>query len=199
MLGTEFENIVGLLSRLPGMGKRSARRVVLHLLSNKDDVMLPLAESLRHVAETVTPCPECHTLDTATPCQICANTNTRDQNVLCVVETVADLWALERTGSYKGLYHVLGGTLSALDGIDPDDLYIPHLKSRILEKNITELIIALNATIDGQTTAHYIADTLAHIDIKITRLARGVPMGSALDYLDDNTLITALNARSNVS
>ena len=186
MLGSDFEHIVKLLSRLPGVGSRSARRI-----------MLPLSDSLKDAAETIVECQDCHTLDTVSPCHICDNT-ARDRNVLCIVESVADLWALERTGSYKGLYHVLGGTLSALDGIGPDELNIPHLKDRISALGTNEVIIALNATIDGQTTAHYIADILQPMGINITRLARGVPMGSALDYLDDNTLITALNARSNI-
>lgn len=195
MLGQDFENIVRLLSRMPGIGSRSARRIVLHMLDNKGNLMLPLAESLTRAAEHIQNCGECHTLDTTSPCHICS-AMTRDRNLLCVVENVADLWALERTGSYKGLYHVLGGTLSALDGVTPNDLNIPHLIQRLDTLQTRELIIALNATVEGQTTAHYITDCLKGRDIKITRLARGVPMGSALDYLDDNTLVTALNSRS---
>lgn len=195
MLGQDFENIVRYLSRMPGIGSRSARRIVLHMLDHKEQLMLPLAESLQNAAENIRNCAECHALDTQSPCHICASP-ARDRHVLCVVENVADLWALERTGSYKGLYHVLGGTLSALDGITPEDLKIPHLIQRLDDLEIQELIIALNATVEGQTTAHYITDRLKNRDTKITRLARGVPMGSALDYLDDNTLVTALNSRS---
>ncbi len=195
MLGPDFENIVRLLSRMPGIGSRSARRIVLHMLDNKDNMMLPLAESLQKAAIDIQNCQDCHTLDTSSPCHICA-AMTRDRSLLCIVENVADLWALERTGSYKGLYHVLGGTLSALDGVSPDDLHIPHLITRLDELQTQELIIALNATVEGQTTAHYITDCVKGRDIKITRLARGVPIGSALDYLDDNTLVTALDSRS---
>lgn len=195
MLGSDFEHIVKLLSRLPGVGTRSARRMMLYLLNHKDQLMLPLSDTLKQAADTITQCDECHTLDTQSPCAICQDFS-RDKHLICIVESVADLWALERTGSYKGLYHVLGGTLSALDGIGPDDLNIPHLKQRVQSAPVQEVIIALNATIDGQTTAHYIMDVLENCDVKITRLARGVPIGSALDYLDDNTLITALNARS---
>lgn len=197
MLGQDFEQIVKLLSKLPGVGSRSARRMMLHMLNNKEGVMLPLSDALAQAADSIESCEKCHTLDTGSPCSICRNT-TRDQSALCVVENVADLWALERTGSYKGLYHVLGGTLSALDDIGPEDLHIPHLLERINAEGVSEIIIALNATIDGQTTAHYISEVIAPTGVKITRLARGVPMGSALDYLDDNTLITALNSRSAV-
>ncbi|MGM0423000.1 MAG: recombination mediator RecR [Pseudomonadota bacterium] len=197
MLGQDFEQIVKLLSKLPGVGSRSARRMMLHMLNNKDGVMLPLSDALRQAAETIESCEICHTLDTGSPCSLCRSPQ-RNRRAICVVETVADLWALERTGYFKGLYHVLGGSLSALDDIGPDDLHIPHLRQRIEQDGVEEVIIALNATIDGQTTAHYISEVISSTGVKITRLARGVPMGSALDYLDDNTLITAMNSRSAV-
>ena len=197
MDGPDFDELTHLLSRLPGVGRRSARRIILHLLNQKDTVMRPLSAALERAADTIRNCPECHTLDTASPCRICQSPS-RDRHTLCIVENVADQWALERTAAYKGLYHVLGGTLSALDGITPDQLHIPHLMQRIQDLEIKEVIIALNATVEGQTTAHYIADSVKDTNIQITRLARGVPMGSALDYLDDNTLVTAMNARSKV-
>ena len=159
--------------------------------------MRPLAKSLEKAADNIQNCDQCHALDTVNPCHICQD-SARNQGLMCIVENVADLWALERTGSYRGLYHVLGGTLSALDGVTPEDLHIPHLIKRLDELPVEEVIIALNATVEGQTTAHYIADSIKNRNIRITRLARGVPMGSALDYLDDNTLVTAINARSNI-
>jgi len=197
MDGPDFDELTYLLSRLPGVGRRSARRIILHMLGNKDNIMRPLSDALERAADTIRNCPECHTLDTVAPCRICQNAG-RDRKTLCVVENVADQWALERTAAYKGLYHVLGGTLSALDGVTPDQLHIPHLLQRVNDLEINEVIIALNATVEGQTTAHYIADSIKNPAVKLTRLARGVPMGSALDYLDDNTLVTAMNARSDV-
>ena len=197
MIGTEIEHLIKLLSRLPGLGPRSARRVALHLLKNRESLMLPLAQGLTRAADVIEECPDCHNLDTVKPCSICANP-ARDATLLCVVEDIADLWAIEKTGSFKGYYHVLGGTLSALDGIGPEDLSIPHLVRRVQESQVREVIVALNATIDGQTTAHYISDCLQACKISITQLAHGVPIGGQIDYLDDGTLATALKSRKAV-
>lgn len=186
-----------MIARLPGLGPRSARRVALHLLKNRESLMLPLAQGLTKAADVIEECPECHNLDTTLPCAICASP-ARDASLLCVVEDIADLWAIEKTGSYKGYYHVLGGTLSALDGIGPDDLSIPHLLERARIDRVREVIIALNATIDGQTTAHYIADCLGSCNVSVTQLAHGVPIGGQIDYLDDGTLATALKSRKAV-
>ncbi len=194
MLGEDIERLIGLLAKTPGLGPRSARRAVLYLMQHRADVMLPLAEALSDAAESVMECPRCGNLDTVQPCRICADPN-RSQSQVCVVETVADLWALERSGAFSGTYHVLGGTLSALDGIGPDDLRIPALVERVKTDQIEEVILALGATVDGQTTAHYIAERLGHGEVTITRLAHGVPLGGELDYLDDGTLTTALRGR----
>lgn len=197
MIGKEIENLIKLVSRLPGLGPRSARRVALHLLKSRESLMLPLAQALGKAADVIAECPECHNLDTVQPCAICQSA-ARDRSSLCVVEDVSDLWAIEKTGSYRGYYHVLGGTLSALDGVGPQDLSIPHLVSRARGEGVSEVIIALNATIDGQTTAHYIADCLKSCNVKVTQLAHGVPIGGQIDYLDDGTLATALKSRKAV-
>ena len=197
MIGQDIEHLIKLLARLPGLGPRSARRVALHLLKNRDSLMTPLAQALDRTAEVIRECPLCHNLDTVSPCMVCAAPS-RDTSAICVVEDVADLWAIEKTGAFRGLYHVLGGTLSALDGIGPEDLSIPHLAARAKEDRVREIIIALNATIDGQTTAHYIADCLAHCTVTISQLAHGVPVGGQIDYLDDGTLATALKSRKAV-
>jgi recombination protein RecR len=197
MIGTEIEHLIKMMSRLPGFGPRSARRAVLHLLKNRESLMLPLAQGLAKAAEVIEECPLCHNMDTVSPCAICAS-RTRDAAQLCVVEDISDLWAIEKSGSYKGYYHVLGGTLSALDGIGPEDLSIPHLVRRAKEGEVREVIIALNATIDGQTTAHYIADCLQACNIAVTQLAHGVPIGGQIDYMDDGTLSTALKSRKAV-
>lgn len=197
MIGKEIENLIKLVSRLPGLGPRSARRVALHLLKSRESLMLPLAQALSKAADVIAECPECHNLDTVQPCAICQSTS-RDRSALCVVEDVSDLWAVEKTGSYRGYYHVLGGTLSALDGVGPQDLSIPHLVSRARDEGVSEVIIALNATIDGQTTAHYIADCLQGCNVEVTQLAHGVPIGGQIDYLDDGTLATALKSRKAV-
>lgn len=197
MIGKEIENLIKLVSRLPGLGPRSARRVALHLLKSRESLMLPLAQALGKAADVIAKCPECHNLDTVQPCAICQSAS-RDRSALCVVEDVSDLWAIEKTGSYRGYYHVLGGTLSALDGVGPQDLSIPHLVSRARDEGVDEVIIALNATIDGQTTAHYIADCLQSCNVKVTQLAHGVPIGGQIDYLDDGTLATALKSRKAV-
>lgn len=197
MIGTDIEHLMKLLARLPGMGPRSARRAALHLLKNRESLMMPLSKALGRAAEVITECPECHNLDTAAPCHICAD-HTRDRALLCVVEDISDLWAIEKTGSFRGYYHVLGGTLSALDGITPEDLSIPHLVQRAGHEDVREVILALNATIDGQTTAHYIADCLQGCHVGISQLAHGVPIGGQIDYLDDGTLSTALRSRKSV-
>lgn len=197
MIGTDIEHLIKLLARLPGMGPRSARRAALHLLKNRESLMLPLSSALGRAAEVITECHECHNLDTSAPCAICSDT-TRDRSLLCVVEDISDLWAIEKTGSFRGFYHVLGGTLSALDGITPEDLSIPHLTARAGDDAVREVILALNATIDGQTTAHYIADCLHNCHVSISQLAHGVPIGGQIDYLDDGTLSTALRSRKAV-
>lgn len=190
----EIEALIALMARLPGLGPRSARRAALHLLRRRDTVMAPLAQAMATVALTAQDCRICGNIGTAEICPICANP-ARDAREICVVESVADLWAMERGGAFKGRYHVLGGTLSALDAIGPDTLRIPDLVARVEQDGVTEVILALNATVDGQTTAHYIADTLAPLDVQISSLAQGVPIGGELDYLDDGTIGAALRAR----
>jgi len=188
------EQLILLLSRLPGLGRRSARRAVLKMLQDPQRLMLPLARSLDAAAEAVKPCRICGNLDTRDPCQICRDPR-RERGLICVVEGVADLWALERAGAHRGLYHVLGGTLSALGGVGPEDLSIQPLVERIAEGGVEEVILALPATVEGATTGHYLADRLKPLSVPITRLAQGVPMGGALDVLDDGTLAAALRAR----
>src|SRR5438132_8619870 len=189
---SELDRLIQLLAKLPGLGPRSARRAALHLIKRRESLLEPLATALAKAAEAIRPCPICGNLDTADPCAICRDPE-RDASAICVVEDLADLWALERTGAFRGRYHVLGGTLSALDGVGPDELNIARLISRLVPD--TELILALNATVDGQTTAHYIADRAAATGAKISRLAQGVPIGGELDYLDEGTLTAALKAR----
>ena len=197
MISRDIEHLIKLLARLPGLGPRSARRAVLALLKNRESLMLPLAQSLAHNADIIATCTTCNNLDTTDPCSICANSG-RDPNMICVIEDVSDLWAMEKAGAFKGYYHVLGGTLSALDGIGPDDLSIPKLVARVQEKKVREVILALNATIDGQTTAHYISDRLIKTGAVISQLAHGVPMGGQIDYMDDGTLATAFKSRKAV-
>ena len=194
MAMSEIERLIQLLARLPGLGPRSARRAALHLINKREALMEPLARALAEAAAKIRPCAICGNLDTADPCHVCADEK-RDGSLVCVVEEVADLWALERMGSYKGRYHVLGGRLSALDGVGPEDLNIPSLVERVETRNIAEVILAMNLTVDGQTTAHYIAERLAPTGVAVTRLAHGVPVGGELDYLDDGTLEAALKAR----
>jgi len=189
---SELDTLIQLLAKLPGLGPRSARRAVLHLIKRRESVMEPLTAALRDAAAAVRPCSVCGNLDTTEPCAICRDPR-RDPNLICVVEDLADLWALERTGAFKGRYHVLGGTLSALDGVGPEDLAIGKLIARLSPG--MELILALNATVDGQTTAHYIADRAAPTGAAVSRLAQGVPIGGELDYLDEGTLTAALKAR----
>lgn len=189
----EVEALIALMSKLPGLGPRSARRAVLQLIRKPSLQLMPLADAMADVASNVRPCLSCGNVATDDHCPICADPK-RAISTLCVVEDVADLWALERAAVFKGRYHVLGGTLSALDAIGPEDLGIPRLSQRIADENITEVILALNATVDGQTTAHYIADLL-ETQVTVTSLAQGVPVGGELDYLDDGTLGAALRAR----
>jgi len=191
------ENLITLLSRLPGLGRRSARRAVLRMLGDPTSRMLPLAEALRAAAEAVRPCERCGNLDSQSPCRICTDPG-RDQSSICVVEGVAELWALERAHAHHGLYHVLGGTLSALGGVRPEDLAIQPLIARVAAGGISEVILALPATVDAAATGHVLAERLAATGVKTTRLAQGVPMGGALDVLDDGTLAAALRARRQV-
>jgi recombination protein RecR len=189
---SELDTLIGLLAKLPGLGPRSARRAALHLIKRRESMMEPLAAALRDAAAAIRRCSICGNLDTVEPCVICRDPR-RDDGAICVVEDLADLWALERTAAFRGRYHVLGGTLSALDGIGPEDLNIGRLVARL--KPGMELILALNATVDGQTTAHYIADRAAATGATVSRLAQGVPIGGELDYLDEGTLTAALKAR----
>ena len=193
----EVERLIDLLAKLPGLGPRSARRAALHLLKKRDQIMRPLSLALEDAAAKVKTCRVCGNLDTSDPCGVC-NDPARDVTTICVVADVGDLWALERSGAYSGQYHVLGGVLSALDGIRPEDLRIGSLISRIGEGGITEIVLALAATVEGQTTSHYLADLLSETGVSITRLAHGVPVGGELDHLDDGTLLAALKARRGV-
>ncbi len=193
----DIETLIDLMARLPGLGPRSARRAVLAMLKKREALMAPLAQALASVALSARDCQICGNIGTADICAICAD-DARATGEICVVENVADLWAMERSRAFKGRYHILGGTLSALDGVGPDELRIPILAERIASERITEVILALNATVDGQTTAHYIADALAPSAVKITSLAQGVPIGGELDYLDDGTIGTALRARRGI-
>lgn len=190
----EIEALIDLMARLPGLGPRSARRAVLHLIKKRGQVMAPLAAAMAQVAATARECATCGNIGTSDTCDICRDAR-RATGELCVVEDVADLWAMERGQSFRGRYHVLGGTLSALDGIGPEELRIPRLVSRIRDEGVREVILALNATVDGQTTAHYIADALLGSGAEVTSLAQGVPIGGELDYLDDGTIQAALRAR----
>ena len=193
---TDLDNWIELMARLPGLGPRSARRAVLHLVKKRALVLIPLADAMAKVAETARECLNCGNIGTSDLCPICENEK-RANGELCVVEDVADLWAMERAGVFKGRYHVLGGTLSALNAIGPEELRIPKLMDRVQTESISEVILALNATVDGQTTAHYIADQLEQ-QVKVTSLAQGVPIGGELDYLDDGTINAALRARKSV-
>ena len=191
-----LESLIKILSRLPGLGPRSARRLALHLLKKKDALMIPLGEQILNTAAQIRTCSTCGNLSLDDPCRICSDAK-RNRNQICIVEDVDDLWAIERTNSYRGLYHVTGGTLSALDGVRPEDLRIPKLMARIFDPDlpVTEIILALSATVDGQATGFYISDQLLNSDVKVTRLAQGIPIGSELDYLDDGTLSLAMQSR----
>ena len=194
MAGDDIERLINYLSKLPGLGPRSARRAALFLLKRREALLVPLLKALESAAESIKPCMRCGNLDSQDPCAICANPE-RDGSIICVVEEVADLCALERTLSFKGRYHILGGLLSALDGVGPEDLNIAAILARAEAPDVTEIILAMSATVDGQTTAHYVTDRLHGLGVRITRLAHGVPVGGELDYLDDGTLSAALKAR----
>jgi recombination protein RecR len=189
-----IDDLIKKLARLPGLGPRSARRAALFLLQNRDRLMVPLARAMHDVATQIRSCAECGNLDTADVCKICTDTR-RDRSLICVVEDVGSLWAIERAAVFSGLYHVLGGTLSAIDGRGPEDLHVDRLVTRAKLPKTNEVILALSATVDGQTTAHYIQERLAELPLDVTRLAHGVPVGGELDYLDDGTLAQALKAR----
>ena len=189
----DIENLIELMAKLPGLGPRSARRAVLYLIRKRALVLTPLADAMQAVAETARECVTCGNVSTSDRCDICVSEK-RSTGEICVVEDVADLWAMERAGLFKGRYHVLGGTLSALDAVGPEDLGIPRLVQRVIDESISEVILALNATVDGQTTAHYIADELEGRCL-VSSLAQGVPIGGELDYLDEGTISAALSAR----
>ncbi|WP_380877855.1 recombination mediator RecR [Sphingomonas sp. DBB INV C78] len=194
MASPEIEALTQALARLPGLGPRSARRAVLHLIKKREVAMAPLLRALEQVNDRLSTCSTCGNVDTSDPCAICADPR-RDTRLLCVVEEVADLWALERSRLFPGRFHVLGGRLSALEGVRPEDLAIDRLVSRIAAGGIDEVVLAMNATLEGQTTAHYIADRLEQYPIRLTQLAHGLPVGGELDYLDEGTLAQALRAR----
>ncbi|WP_421725295.1 recombination mediator RecR [Bauldia sp.] len=193
--GPEIERLIQLLAKLPGLGPRSARRAALHLINKKDDLLVPLASAMAVAAEKIVVCSICGNVDTADPCMICADPR-RDAATIVVVEEVADLWALERADAVNARYHVLGGVLSPLDGIGPDDLGIASLVARVAAGGVNEVILAVNATVEGQTTAHYITDQLTGTGVKVSRLAHGVPVGGELDYLDEGTLAAAIRSRT---
>ena len=194
---TDIEALIALMAKLPGLGPRSARRAVLQLIKKRNQVMMPLADAMYQVAQSSRECLRCGNIETSDICSICADPK-RATGEICVVEDVSDLWAIERAAVFKGRYHVLGGTLSALDGVGPEDLKIPQLSARLADESVSEVIMALNATIDGQTTAHYIADQVETMGVSVTSLAQGVPIGGELDYLDDGTISAALRARKAV-
>ncbi len=197
MQGNDIEQLTKLIAKLPALGARSARRIVLHLLKKKETSLLPLITALQNVADNIKKCPICGNFDTEEPCAICADT-ARDIETICVVQDVADLWAMERAGIYRGQYHVLGGILSALDGITPEDLNIESLFLRLNDRRVQEVILALPATIDGQITNHYLLSRLKEYPVKVTTLAQGLPLGGELDYMDDGTIQLALSARKEI-
>ncbi len=194
MVGNEIEKLIKLIAKLPALGTRSSRRIVLQLLKKRETLFLPLIQAMNEVAENVKTCEICGNFDTTSPCSICRST-VREPNLLCVVQDVADLWAMERVSFFKGKYHILGGVLSALDGVAPEDLNIESLLRRIKDENISEVILALPATVDGQITAHYLLTRLKENEVKVSTLAQGIPMGAELDYMDEGTLQLALNSR----
>ena len=197
MINSEIDQLIKIIAKLPGLGSRSARRIVLHLLKHKDTEMINLSNELKQVAEKVKSCEICGNLDTMNICNICSDSK-RDQSILCIVENVADLWALEKAAIFHGRYHVLGGTLSALDGIGPKELRVDKLVERASDALIKEVILANSVTVDGQTTAHYLADRLEDCQVLISKLAYGLPIGGELDFLDDGTIAQALKARSQI-
>ncbi len=193
--GPEIERLIQLLARLPGLGPRSARRAALQLIKRREALLGPLAEAMRIAAERIVVCRECGNVDTTDPCTVCADP-ARDPTTLVVVEDVSDLWALERSGAVSARYHVLGGVLSALDGVRPEHLNLERLRERVAAPGVQEVILALNATVDGQTTAHYVTELLDGLPVRLTKLAHGVPVGGELDYLDDGTLSAAIRSRT---
>ena len=193
--GPEIERLIQLLARLPGLGPRSARRAALHLIRKREELLAPLADALQAAREKIVTCSICGNVDSCDPCTLCKDER-RDRSTLIVVETVADLWALERAGALSARYHVLGGSLSPLDGVGPKDLNLGNLASRVAQDQVKEVILALNATVEGQTTAHYVTSILSNCNVKITRLAHGVPVGGELDYLDEGTLAAAIRSRT---
>ena len=195
--GPEIQRMIDLIARLPGLGPRSARRAALFLLKRQESLLRPMAEALAEAADKIEQCKVCGNYDTLQPCAVCQAPG-RDDGLICVVEDVPDLWALERAAAFRGRYHVLGGVMSALDGVGPDDLTIGMLIDRVKQGGVREVILALNATVDGQTTAHYVAERLEGLGVEVTRLAHGVPVGGELDHLDDGTLATALRSRRGV-
>jgi len=194
MAGNEIEKLIKQIAKLPSLGTRSARRIVLQLIKKKESLLLPLIESMESVATNIRTCEVCGNFDTTSPCSICASEK-RDDTTICIVQDVADLWAMERVSMFKGKYHVLGGILSAMEGIGPEDLNIESLVERIKNNNIKEVILALPATIDGQITSHYLSSILQGSQVKISTLAQGIPMGAELDYMDEGTIQLALNSR----
>ena len=193
-MGEEIDHLIRLLARVPGLGPRSARRAALHLVCRKEALLMPLKDALLQVLEKVEPCPQCGNVDSVSPCAICADAR-RDASLLCVVESVGDLWALERATALSGRYHVLGGSLSAYHGVGPEQLGIDRLRQRALQPEVREVILAMNATMEGQATAHYITEALADCNVAVSRLAHGVPVGGELDYLDEGTLTAAVRSR----
>lgn len=194
MAGQDIEKLIKLTAKLPSLGTRSARRIVLHLIKKKETSLLPLIEAMQSVAENIKTCETCGNFDTTSPCSVCSSEK-REKSTICVVQDVADLWAMERTGFYHGQYHVLGGVLSALDGVAPEDLNIESLLKRAAEPETSEIVLALPATIDGQITAHYLVSKLKDSQVKVTTLAQGIPVGAELDYMDEGTIQLALNSR----
>ncbi|MEM9723970.1 MAG: recombination mediator RecR [Pseudomonadota bacterium] len=193
----EIETLIALMSRLPGLGPRSARRAALHLMRKREELLAPLAAAMAEAALKARPCAICGNIDVAEICGICRD-ETRDPSVICVVEEVGDLWAMERAGVFRGRYHVLGGTLSALDGVGPEQLRVPELAARVAANQVAEVVLALPATVDGQTTAHVVAEALSATGARVTALARGVPLGGELGYLDEGTIQAALGARREI-
>ena len=193
----EINKLILLISKLPGLGPKSASRAVLHLLKRKEQLMIPLSEALLTASDKIITCEECGNIDLNSPCNMCTD---EDRNItqICVVEDVADLWALEKSGVFKGYYHVLGGNLSAINGIGPDELNIKKLVDRVGNKSIKEVILALSTTVDGQTTAHYVADCLSNSDVEVSRLGQGVPVGGELDYMDEGTIAAAISSRQKI-
>ena len=193
--GPEIERLIQLLAKLPGLGPRSARRAALHLVKKREQLLGPLSEAMAVARERIVVCSRCGNVDTSDPCGLCTDPR-RDDGLIVVVADISDLWALERSGAVSGRYHVLGGVLSALDGVRPEHLALEALVARASDPAVKEIILALNATVDGQTTAHFITDLLAHLPVKVTKLAHGVPVGGELDYLDDGTLAAAIRQRT---